>query len=329
MEITPITSNSNPILPNNHLSDLDLYNRLKNDIKNEIEGCIPAVVQSVSGKFVTVQPLPNLKTNNGSFIQRKPVTVRMFGSASVGTVGYLISCDVPSISNSGVTFESNTYNPSDGESHKFTNGFFLPPPNGGDNNVSVSYANIYKSNDIYRIGHSYFICEERFDSFTGSQEIGTGISGDGIPENLYELRDVGLGDVIFDSALDNSTNLLQSDRDLLVNTFSTASGFTAGLYAFITYSNGPRLFPKTRIGSVGYVLLPYWNFGCKFNPYEEYLDFKINDIVFGKIPPFSVLVPIYDLSLREYYNNNGNISILADCRNVMPRSFPYFGRKIY
>lgn len=328
MEITPIISNSNPILPNNHLSDIDLYNRLKNDIKNEIEGCIPAVVRSVSGKFVTVQPLPNLKTNSGSFIRRKPVTVRMFGSASVGTVGYLISCDVPSISNSGVTFESNTYNPSDGESHKFTNGFFLPPPTNGGNNY-VQFANIYKNDDRYQIGHSYFICEDRFDSYTGSGGIGTGISGDGYPESKYELKDVLIGGVTFDSALDNSVNLLQSDRDLLINKFTTEVIFTAGLYAFITYSDGPRLFPQTRIGSKGYVLLPYWNFGCRFNPYEEHLDFEINNIVFGKIPPFSVLIPIYELNLREYYNNNGSISIISDDRNVMPRSFPYFGKKNY
>lgn len=308
MEITPITSNSNPILPNNHLSDIDLYNRLKNDIKNEIEGCIPAVVQSVSGKFVTVQPLPNLKTNNGSFIQRKPVTVRMFGSASVGTVGYLISCDVPSISNSGVTFESNTYNPSDGESHRFTNGFFLSP-NISDKRGVMFFSYSYndetgKSEALLSGGHfvvmrkysssetfpypSTHACSYRFvrDLYKDAHDM--------LHSQGYDFRDK-YGDSVYISAVLEFSNWYQHDD---------AEGY---------YTDYPNLR-----------LLGFPDYRFAFDPHINGLN-RYQDITFGdgfkySMKPYTQYYPIMELL---YNPNTGDASVLYDMSCEAPLCLPY------
>jgi hypothetical protein len=117
-----------------YLNELGMYDRIKEEIKGEIEICVPAKVISSSVDYAIVQPLPNIRTNANKFVNRKAIKVRTIGTAIPGDIGYLISGDVPTTDTNGDTFNRSPYDPSEGEKHKFSNGFFISI-NSSSNNV--------------------------------------------------------------------------------------------------------------------------------------------------------------------------------------------------
>lgn len=133
MQISKIEQNSSPIIPQTSLNGIGIYDMIKEEIKGEIEICVPAKVISSSVDYAIVQPLPNIRTNANKFINRKAIKVRIIGTAMTGDIGYLISGDVPTTDTDGDTFSTSVYDPSEGEKHKFSNGFFISV-NGGSNN---------------------------------------------------------------------------------------------------------------------------------------------------------------------------------------------------
>lgn len=325
MQISKREQNSSPIIPQISLNGIGMYDRIKEEIKGEIEICVPAKVLSISGSYATVQPLPNKRTNANKFIERKPIAVKYIGNISIGDVGYLISGDVSNLNKNGISVHSTTYDPMEEESHKFSNGFFISQ---GDSGVDrVNRCGYYK--DSYTGTWNFYtrgiILEDRFDSFLGG-----GLAG--YPEDLYELREHYASGSL-SNIINNTSNILKGDTSLLekisLREYNDVGGILS-ISALFSYSEGNRLYPDTIIGISDLVITGFPAVGYfESNPYRTERNIQINNTVFGKMPPFSVLLLMYDIDLYDYYKNGGDPIIIKDYSDLMPRSLPYFGKKYY
>jgi hypothetical protein len=330
MHISKIEQNSSPIIPQTSLSWMEMYDRIKEEIKQEIEICVPAKVLSISGYYATVQPLPNIKTNAEKFIERKPVKVKFIGNVSIGDVGYLISGDISQTDKKGTPIHDRTYDPAESELHKFSNGFFIAQTETESGIRKVRRSRYFEHPNNNIDFNLEIILEDRYDSNTNPQH-GTGVDGDGYPEELYSLdTHIAIGS-LSQSINETTQKYLSIDQDTIRRIALRESGYPLSLYvsALFGYNDGTgfyRRWPFTRIDKQTIVLSPISR--NAINTYRTKYRYIVNNVTVY-IPPFCALLPMYEIDLYDYFKNNGKPRITADYSDLIPASLPYFGKKYY
>jgi hypothetical protein len=319
MEITPIEQNTSPIIPQNNINEIELYNKIKEEIKGEIEICVPAKVLSSSGNYAIVQPLPNIKTNANTFIRRNKIKVRVIGSVSSGDVGYLVSGDVPTTNASGNTFSTLPYDPSDGEFHKFSNGFFISINGGGSGDRFQVYE---KNNDLY------FDCYLDYQHYHNNREMPTSIflpirsfATCSIKQNVLPVLE---NSKIFDPKKHNVHIYFAFGYDTTGNLDPEYNNYPPECYC--------KASDPYCIVALGY------DFGIP--NYREYdmNYFKDSDHYIGgektpssNLKPYHIAIHALTLVFKDYDFSDASLSglekiIIYNFSNKMPYSFGYFGQ---